>query len=121
MLAVLAEPGKGRQFSGAMETIAMGTEDFVVIAIMAVAAGAGIAFSVKSEPDYCPQPSAASVATLFAPCQAFESAIGHGITKKEAVQMGLLTPDEQPEPPATQVAAGEHATVGSASIAAALI
>jgi hypothetical protein len=115
MLAVLAEPGKGRQFSGAMETIAMTTEDFFVIAIMAVAAGAGIAYSVKSEPYYCPQPSAASVATLFAPCQAFESAIGHAITKKEAVQMGLLTPDEQPEPPATQVAAGEHATVGSAS------
>jgi hypothetical protein len=101
MLAVLVEPGKGRQFSGAMETIAMTTEDFFVIAIMAVAAGAGIAYSVKSEPYYCPQPSAASVATLFAPCQAFESAIGHAITK--------------PEPPATQVAAGEHATVGSAS------
>ena len=71
--------------------------------------------SVKSEPDYCPQPSAASVAKLFAPCQAFESAIGHAITKKEAVQMGLLTPDEQPERPATQLAAGEHATVGLAS------
>jgi hypothetical protein len=90
----------------------MRTEDFVVIAIMAVAAGAGIAYSVKSEPDYCPQPSAAK---LFAPCQAFESAIGHAITKKEALQMGLLTPDEQPERPATQLAAGEHATVGLAS------
>jgi hypothetical protein len=98
-----------------MEIIAMRTEDLVVIAIMAVAAGAGIAYSVKSEPDYCPQPSAASVAKLFAPCQAFESAMGHAITKKEAMQMGLLAPDEQPEPPATQLAAGEHATVGLAS------
>jgi hypothetical protein len=44
-----------------------------------------------------------------------EGGLGHAITKKEAVQMGLLTPDEQPERPATQLAAGEHATVGLAS------
>ena len=33
-----------------------------------------------------------------------EGGLGHAITKKEAVQMGLLTPDEQPERPATLVA-----------------
>ena len=106
----------------------MRTEDLVVIAIMAVAAGAGIAYSVKSEPDYCPQPSAASVAKLFAPCQAFESAMGHSITKQEAVQMGLLKPNQQPagQQPAMptpaqlvaedfQTMAQEHATVGVAN------
>ena len=77
-------------------------------------AGAGIAYSVKSEPRYyCPQPSAASVATLFAPCLAFESAMGHRVTKQEAVLMGLLTPAE-PASPVPQLAAKEHATVGAA-------
>jgi hypothetical protein len=61
-----------------METIATRTKDLAVIVTMAAAAGAGIAYSVKSERGYyCPQPSAASVATLFAPCQAFESDSGH--------------------------------------------
>jgi hypothetical protein len=96
-----------------MEAIAMRTEDLAVIVILAVAAGAGIAYSVKSEPSYCPQPSPASVARLFAPCLAFESAIGHRVTKQEAVMMGLLTPAE-PASPATQLAAKEHATVGAA-------
>jgi hypothetical protein len=50
--------------------------------------------------------SAASVATLFAPCQAFESAMGHRVSKQEAVQIGLLTPDEQPTPAATRLATG---------------
>jgi hypothetical protein len=99
---------------GAMETIAMRTKDLAVIVTMAVAAGAGIAYSVKKERGYyCPQPSAASVATLFAPCLAFESAMGHRVTKQEAVMMGLLTPAE-PTSPATQLAAKEHATVGVA-------
>jgi hypothetical protein len=84
----------------------------VIVAVAAISLGANL---TGSNSDYCPPPSAASVATLFAPCQAFESAMGHRVTKQEAVQMGLLTPDEQPEPPATQVAAGEHATMGSAS------
>jgi hypothetical protein len=97
-----------------METIAMRTKDLAVIVTMAVAAGAGIAYSVKSEPRYyCPQLSAASVATLFAPCLAFESAMGHRVTKQEAVMMGLLTPAE-PMSPATQLATKEHATVGVA-------
>jgi hypothetical protein len=53
-------------------------------------------------------------AHVFAPCQAFDTAVGHSVTKKEAVMMGLLTPAEQPTPPVTQLAAQEHATVGMA-------
>ena len=30
--------------------------------------------------------------------------MGHKITKKEAVQMGLLTPEEQPSPSGTRMA-----------------
>ena len=97
-----------------MQTIAMRTKDLAVIVTMAVAAGAGIAYSVTSEPRYfCPQPSPASVATLFVPCLAFESAMGRRVTKQEAVMMGLLKPAE-PMSPATQLAAKEHATVGVA-------
>ena len=79
-----------------------------VIAIVAAVAGLAVYF-VKGTDYYCPQPSAASVATLFAPCQAFDAAMGHKVTKKEAVMMGLLTPAE-PTSPATK----EHATVGVA-------
>ena len=92
----------------------MRTEYLAAIAIAALSTGAAFAvYSVKTD-DYCPQPSAASVAALFAPCQAFDTAMGHAVTKKEAVMMGLLTPAEQPTPPATQLAAQEHATVGVA-------
>jgi hypothetical protein len=71
-------------------------------------------YSVKTD-DYCPRPSATSVAALFAPCQAFDTGIGYSVTKNEAVMMGLLTPAEQPTTPATQLAAQEHATVGMAT------
>jgi hypothetical protein len=93
----------------------MRTEYLAAIAIAALSAGAAFAvYSVKTD-DYCPQPSAASVAALFAPCQAFDTAMGHAVTKKEAVMMGLLAPTGQPTPPpATQLAAQEHATVGVA-------
>ena len=61
----------------------------------AVAAGAGLTIKHLWPTDYyCPPPTAASVETLFAPCQAFDTAMGRKITKKEAVQMGLLTPDQ---------------------------
>ena len=60
--------------------------------------------SVRQGDQYCPSPSAASVAALFAPCQAFESAMGREVSKQEAVKMGLLTPEEQPFP-ASQLAA----------------
>jgi hypothetical protein len=43
-----------------------------------------------------PESSAASVTALFAPCQTFDAAMGRAVSKPEAVQMGLLTPDEQP-------------------------
>ena len=73
----------------------------------AIAAGAGLTIKHVAGTDYyCPLPTAASVATLFAPCQAFDTAMGHKITKKEAVQMGLLTPKEQPSPSVTRMAEG---------------
>ncbi|WJR75007.1 hypothetical protein [Bradyrhizobium sp. NP1] len=106
-------------------------KDLFVAGIAAIAAIAGVViYLVKDTDYYCPQPSAASVATLFAPCQAFDAAMGRSITKQEAVQMGLLRPDEQPAPsPAKQPArtpaqlvaeehqliAQEHATVGVAT------
>jgi hypothetical protein len=82
----------------------MRIEYLAAIAIAGFAAGAGFAaYSVRGQADFCPQPSAASVTALFAPC----------LTKEEPVQMGLLTPDEQaaltpeqqPVWPATLVAA----------------
>jgi hypothetical protein len=90
-----------------MEAIAMRTQDLAVIAIATVVvAGAGRAIQFDRGTDYyCPPPSAASVATLFAPCQAFDAAMGHRITRKEAVQMGLLKPDEETQP-ATRLAEG---------------
>jgi len=92
-------------------------KDLFVAAIAIVAAVAGLAvYLVKGTDYYCPQPSAASVATLFAPCQAFDTAMGHKVTKKEAVQMGLLKPDEQPsiapdKPPASCVRGSIFASV----------
>jgi hypothetical protein len=99
------------------------------IVIAALATGiASAAYSIRSS-DYCPQPSAASVAMLFAPCQAFDTAMGHAVTREEAVRTGLLTPatqpvqsvpnQEQPAPTPAQVAerlllAKERATVGVA-------
>jgi hypothetical protein len=83
----------------------MRTEYLAAIAIAAFAAGAGLAaYSVRGQADFCPQPSAASVTALFAPCQTFDTAMGRAVTKKEAVRMGLLTPREQPAPAATQPA-----------------
>ena len=89
----------------------MSTQNLAVLAIAAaVAAGAGHAIrSVGGTDYYCPPPSAASVATLFAPCQAFDTAMGRKITKKEAVQMGLLKRDEHKQP-ATRLAEGSAAS-----------
>ena len=92
----------------------MRTEYLAGIAILAVAAGVGLAVQSVRTDDYCPQPSATSVAALFAPCQAFDTANGYSVTKEQAVRMGLLTPAEQRLPPAVQLAAHEHATVGMA-------
>ncbi len=62
------------------------------------AAGIAAGFSsIKAGDEYCPGPSLASVTELFAPCQTFDTAYGHSVSKQEAVQMGLLTPDLQPE------------------------
>jgi hypothetical protein len=73
--------------------------DYIVAGILVGAMVVGLkAYSVRSGDEYCPSPSAASVASLFAPCQAFDSAMGRKVSKQEAVQMGLLTPDERPFP-----------------------
>ncbi len=72
----------------------------LLVAAVAIGLGANI---VYSQSEYCPNPSPASVTELFAPCQAFDTAMGHPVTKQEAIQMGLLTPDEQPFP-ATRLA-----------------
>ena len=90
---------------GRWRAIAMKTEYLAAIVIAALAAGAGLAaHSVGGQADSCPQPSATSVTALFAPCQTFDTAMGHAVSKPEAVRMGLLTPDEQPNPPATLLA-----------------
>jgi hypothetical protein len=78
--------------------------DYVVAGILVGAMVVGLgAYSAHPGDEYCPNPSAASVATLFAPCQAFESAMGREVSRPEAVRMGLLTPEEQPFP-ASQLA-----------------
>ena len=83
----------------------MKTEYLAAIVIAVLAAGAGLAaYSARGQADFCPQPSAASVTALFAPCQTFDTAMGHAVSKPEAVRMGLLTPAEQPSPPATLLA-----------------
>ena len=114
---------------GAMEEHRMRSQYLAAIAIIAACAGAGWAVQSVRTADYCPQPSPASVAMLFAPCQAFDTAMGHVVTREEAVRMGLLKPakqpvqsvpnQEQPAPTPAQVAerlllAKEHATVGVA-------
>ena len=85
-------------------------KDLAAIAIAtAVAAGTGLTVSYVRSTDYfCPPPSAVSVATLFVPCAAFAAAIGHGITRKEAVQMGVLTDDEQSTQPATRLSRARY-------------
>ena len=89
----------------------MTTQDLAVIAIatVVVAGAARVIQSGWGTDYYCPPPSAASVATLFAPCQAFETAMGHRITRKEAVRMGLLKPEEQTQS-ATRLAEGSAAS-----------
>ncbi len=112
-----------------MKGIAMRDASVAVIALLAATASFGV-YLAKGDDDYCPQPSAASVATLFAPCQAFDAAMGRSITKQEAAQMGLLRSDKppaatrarQPAPTPAQLVADdfqtmaqEHATVGMAN------
>jgi hypothetical protein len=77
---------------------------YLGVALLAIAVGIAVGFSsINAGDEYCPSPSPASVTSLFAPCQTFVAAVGHPVSKQEAVQMGLLTPDRQPQP-ATQLA-----------------
>jgi hypothetical protein len=79
--------------------------NYILAAILVGATVVGLAdYSVRSGEEYCPSPSAASVAMLFAPCQAFDTAMGREVSKQEAVQLGLLTPEERPFP-ASELAA----------------
>jgi hypothetical protein len=55
----------------------------------------------------CPRPIAASVATLFAPCQAFDE-IAKYRTKQEETQIRLLTPYEQLTPSTAKLASWEN-------------
>jgi hypothetical protein len=94
----------GRYRPGREGIIAMNSQVLgaALLAICVVGIAVGLS-SIKAGDEYCPSPSAASVTALFAPCQTFDSAMGRSISKEEAVQMGLLTPDLQPKP-ATQLA-----------------
>jgi hypothetical protein len=77
---------------------------YLSAALLAIAVGIAVGFSsINAGDEYCPSPSPASVTSLFAPCQTFVASVGHPVSKQEAVQMGLLTPDLQPAP-ATQLA-----------------
>jgi hypothetical protein len=77
--------------------------DYLAATLLAGAVAIGVgANSVSSNSD-CPNPSAASVTALFAPCQTADSAMNRSVSKQEAAQIGLLMPYEQPVP-ATQLA-----------------
>jgi hypothetical protein len=75
-----------------------------VLVIVAVTISLGATWTGRGS-SYCPSPSAASVTALFAPCQAFDTAIGYPTSRQDAVQMGLLTHDEQPTTAAPRFAA----------------
>jgi hypothetical protein len=81
----------------------MRTAYLTAVMLPAFVAGVGLAvYSMRSQSDFCPQPRAASV---YAPCQAFYGATGDVILKPETMRMAVLTPDEQPDLPATLLAA----------------
>jgi len=78
-----------------------------VIALGVVAVGAAWTVHTFASTDYyCPGPSAASVVALLAPCQAFDTALGHTVSSDEAVRMALpwrMEPDRA-EPARAQFA-----------------
>ncbi|MGC2084970.1 MAG: hypothetical protein WA702_16625 [Bradyrhizobium sp.] len=78
-----------------------------VIALGVVAVGAAWTVHTLTSTDYyCPGPSATSVVALLAPCQAFDTALGHTVSGGEAVRIGLrwgAEPD-QAKAPFTQFA-----------------
>ncbi len=85
----------------------MKSDDLFAVLLVMVAAAISLGANwTGSGSSYCPSPSAASVTALFASCQAFDTAMGYPVSKREAVQMGLLTHDEQPAPAGTRLATG---------------
>ena len=78
-----------------MEGIVMKDRYVAAIAIIVFAVGTGLAVhSVRSQSEFCPQPWAASVTALLAPCQAL-----YGAMAPEDLRMALLIHDEEPVPP----------------------
>lgn len=60
-----------------------------VIALGVVAVGAAWTVHTLTSADYyCPGPSAASVVALLAPCQAFDTALGHTVSGGEVSGLG---------------------------------
>jgi|SRR5579883_124607 hypothetical protein len=101
----------------------------VSTAIVCFVVGCGAAaYTMINNPDQCPQPSAVSVTTLFAPCQAFAASMGPNVAANETMDDGssppvprpASTPLEQTPTPEQLIAkdfrtlAHEHATVGVA-------
>lgn len=78
----------------AMKSQYIGAALFATCAV-AIAIGAS---SIRAGGKYCPNSSAS-----LAPCQIFDSSISNAVSRSQALQMGLLTPYLQPEPP-TQLA-----------------
>ena len=77
------------------------------IALGVIAVGAAWTVHTLTSTDYyCPGPSASSVVALLAPCQAFDTALGHTVSGDQAVQIGMrwgAKPD-QATPPLTHFA-----------------
>ena len=108
----------------------MNSQDLGAALLAICVVGTAVGLSLMKADEYCPSPSGASVNALFAPCQTFDSAMGRSVSKEEAVQMGLLTPDLQPtsatqlahalnsvpvrQPPAETVGLAKPETVGLA-------
>ena len=78
-----------------------------VIALGVVAVGAAWAVHTVASTDYyCPGPSASTVVALLAPCQAFDTALGHTVSSERPVRMALpwrIAPDRA-DPRRTQFA-----------------
>jgi hypothetical protein len=90
-----------------MQEAAMKDQTLGVIALGVVAVGAAWTVHTLTSTDYyCPGPSASSVVALLAPCQAFNTALGHTVSSDQAVRMALPwgSDPDRADPPPTQFA-----------------
>lgn len=93
----------------------MKDQHLAVAALACLAIGCGWAvYSMINTTDYCPPPPASSAAALFAPCQAFEPAIGRAVAEQEQANRQLAAAQAQLMAAGDQLSADEHATVGIA-------